>query len=163
MLKSTNIGDASKDYNMRQKTLRLRIFKCLALLTAYPVCLVREESGKLSVDVDSYCVEAARQLEELYSVQQDESLPQNSSQHTELTPESSVNDNSNAEHVHFFEAFSLQLEMECRNSRPKTKFSPLVTQQIITSIRQILENLIDDHQLDNARSPIVRRLLSSPQ
>jgi hypothetical protein len=123
--------------------------------------LREEESGQLSVDVDSYCEEAARQLEEIYSVKQDEFLPQTSSQHTKPAPESPVSDNSNAKHAHFFEAFSLQLEMECRNSRLKPKFSPLVTQQIITSIRQILENLIDDHQLDGARSPIVRRLLLS--
>ncbi|RFN52271.1 hypothetical protein FIE12Z_3457 [Fusarium flagelliforme] len=75
-------------------------------------------------------------------------------------PESSVKDKSNAGNDHFFEAFSLELEMEyrneCRISCSRNKLPPQATPQIITRIRMILENLIDDYQLDLSRSPIVR-------
>lgn len=142
--------------------------KCLAFLTAYPVCLLREEeSGGLSIDVNRCCTEAALRLKKLYPIQQRESLTQTPLQNGNTVPESSVNNNSNAGNGRFFEALSLELEMECRNesriSCSRDKLPPQATPQIITRIRMILENLIEQNQLDLSRSPIVRRLLSSPQ
>ena len=142
--------------------------KCLAFLTAYPVCLLREEeSGGLSVDVDKCCAEAARRLKKLYPIRQYKSLAQTPLQNGKTVPEPSFNNNSNAGQNHFLEAFSLELEMECRKkcriSCSRDKLPPQATPQVITRIRMILENLIDDKQLDLSRSPIVRRLLSSPQ
>lgn len=140
--------------------------KCLALLTAYPVCLLREEeSGGLPVNVEKCCNEAALRLKKLYSTRQCKSLAQTPPQNGAPVPESSVKDKSNTGHGHFFEVFSLELEMEyrneCRISCSRNKLPPQATPQIITRIRMILENLIEDHQLDLSRSPIVRRLLSS--
>jgi len=142
--------------------------KCLVLLTAYPVFLLREEeSGGLSIDVEKRCNEAARRLKKLCPIQQCKFQAQTQLQNGASVPESSVNEKSNAGYDHFFEAFSLELEMECRNkcriSCSRDKLPPQATPQIITRIRMILENLIDGYQLDLSRSPIVRRLLSSPQ
>jgi hypothetical protein len=134
-----------------------RFSKCLALLTAYPVCLLHQAlDNRLYADVDSRCEEATLRLTRIYPITQLDYLSQPPSQTSSLS-QSSIEEDVDIERSHFFETFSLELEMEFGNSRKKNKPPSLATQQAITKIRMILEDLIDEGQLDPFRSPIVRR------
>lgn len=165
LLKSTQVADPVRvrdliinriEYEARQKILQRRVFKCLSLLTAYPVCILHEGiDNKRCADVDSRCEEAALRLTRMHPITQYDGLPQPSSQ-PRLVSQFPLENNMNSEKTHFFETFSLEMEMEFRTSNSKNKPPSLTAQQAITKIRMILENLIDEDQLDAFRSPIVR-------
>ncbi|KAL3607324.1 hypothetical protein FPOAC2_02307 [Fusarium poae] len=138
-------------HGKRQKKLQRDVFKCLALLTAYPVCLLHQGlDNKCYADVDSRCEEAVHRLTRIYPI-----TWQSSSSQLSQAPRSNIEENVDIEQTHFFETFSLELEMEFRTSRRNNRPS-LAAQHTITNIRMILENLIDDRNLDPLRSPFLR-------
>lgn len=60
---------------------------------------------------------------------------------------------------HFFESFSLQLEIEyARHTVITTKHRPLTTVHITYCLRSHYENLIDLGAIDDRRGPAVREL-----
>ncbi|GKU19968.1 unnamed protein product [Fusarium langsethiae] len=143
LLKSTQVTDLGtiRDldqfrYEAHQKKLQRRVLR--------------------HADVDSRCEEAALRLTKMYPIAQHDCLSQPSSQ---LGPVSRppMEKNVDIEQTHFFESFSLEMEMEFRTSCSKNKPPSLAAQKVVTKIRMILENLIDEHQLDPFRSPIVHK------
>ncbi|KAG8354704.1 hypothetical protein FVEN_g7392 [Fusarium venenatum] len=164
LLKSTQIVDPQKakdpmigqsEYVNHQKLLQRRVFKCLALLTAYPVCLLHQGlDNKRCVDIDRRCEEAALRLTEIHPITPQD-LSQSSSQLSE-TSQSPMEKNVDIERTRFFEMFSLEMEMEFRTSCTKNDSPSLAAQRAITKIRMTLENLVDEGQLDSFRSPIIR-------
>ncbi|CAF3449976.1 unnamed protein product [Fusarium graminearum] len=137
LLKSTQVTDPVRvrdliinriEYEARQKILQRRVFRC---------------------------EEAALRLTRMHPITQYDGLPQPSSQ-PRLVSQFPLENNMNSEKTHFFETFSLEMEMEFRTSNSKNKPPSLTAQRAITKIRMILENLIDEDQLDAFRSPIVR-------
>ncbi|RGP65772.1 hypothetical protein FSPOR_7033 [Fusarium sporotrichioides] len=163
LLKSTQVTDLGTvrdldqfGYEAHQKKLQRRVFKCLALLAAYPVCILHQGLDNTRyADVDNRCEEAALRLTKMYPITQHDCLSQPSSQ-LGLVSQPPMEKNVDIEQTHFFESFSLEMEMEFRTSCSKNKPPSLAAQKVITKIRMILEDLIDDDQLDAFRSPIVR-------
>ncbi|KAL6920928.1 hypothetical protein FSST1_004954 [Fusarium sambucinum] len=165
LLKSTHIVDpqntkdptiGQSEYENHQKLLQRRVFKCLALLTAYPVCLLHQGlDNKRYVDVDRRCEEAALRLAEIHPITQQHYSSQSSSQLGQ-TSQYPMEKNVDIERTRFFEMFSLEMEMEFRTSRTKNDSPSLAAQRAITKIRMTLENLVDGGQLDMLRSPFIR-------
>ncbi|UPL01920.1 hypothetical protein LCI18_012854 [Fusarium solani-melongenae] len=149
VLKSAKPGD------MRREDLQLNVFNCLALVTAYPVCLVNRIRGNTHDPcVVTLCNRAAKRLQQLRPIEKDD--PETRS----VTNTSSVTfqEGTRNEMEHFFEILSLQLEREFRTSS-RSKLPSIAPQRVMFNIRNHLDDLADICDFGTFRTPLIRKIL----
>ncbi|KAF4995644.1 hypothetical protein FDECE_12739 [Fusarium decemcellulare] len=133
--------------------LQLRIFEFLALVTAYPVCLLHQMRGNTyDPSVVQICQDAALRLQKLRPIRVD----QYSRKGLADTPRDySTSADTLTETKHFFEKLSLQLDHDFRTFSTRAQPPSMAPQRVIFSIRKHLEDLIDSEDLHMGRSPII--------
>ncbi|KAF4979725.1 hypothetical protein FZEAL_4120 [Fusarium zealandicum] len=117
--------------------LQFRVYHCLALLTAYPVCLVHQIRGNT---YDPLVVERCRDT----AVQLQKSRPLG------------VRLGLPTRDCRAFERLSLDIEREYCERYSRDRDPSMAPQRIIYNIRNHLEDLMDSNELIMSRSPIVR-------
>ncbi|CEJ92927.1 hypothetical protein VHEMI08554 [[Torrubiella] hemipterigena] len=127
--------------------LELKIFECLALLTAYPVALYHQIQGNTCEPaVTNYCREISRALKSL----RDGKWEIGCSPPGMLAHERSVTVE------YFFERFSLNLDAEYRRQAVQTKTPSMAPQYIIYKLRNHFEDFVDAGSIARHSGPIIR-------
>ncbi|KAJ3511607.1 hypothetical protein NM208_g15411 [Fusarium decemcellulare] len=134
--------------------LQRRIFEFLALVTAYPVCLLHQMRGNTyDPSVVQICRDAALRLQKLRPIRADQYTPKGPG---DPPRDYSTSADTLTETKHFFEKLSLQLDHDFRTFSTRAQPPSMAPQRVIFSIRKHLEDLIDSEDLHMGRSPIVR-------
>ncbi|RSL73840.1 hypothetical protein CEP54_000186 [Fusarium duplospermum] len=147
MLKGAKPGE------MRREDLQLHIFNCLALITAYPVCVLNRIRGNTyDFRVVSRCNQAAKRLQQLRPIERDDTESESMTDASGVT----VEEGTTNEMEHFFEMLSLELELEFRTSFSRSGLPSLAHQRVMYNIRNHLDDLTDFYHLGEIRPALIR-------
>ncbi|KFA51333.1 hypothetical protein S40293_04360 [Stachybotrys chartarum IBT 40293] len=150
-LKSTN-ADSGVGYT--KADMQLIVYECLTLIAAYPVCVIEQIRGNACEPaVTRYCQQAAQTLQRLRNG--GDIFP--GAAGWKCMGSVSSNDRHNfADVEYFFEIFSLQLQIEFRRQKMKTRAPALASLHIIHNLRSHFENIVDLGNIDDRKSPVLR-------
>jgi hypothetical protein len=133
---------------------------CLALVTAYPVCLANRIRGNTHDPcVVTLCNRAAKRLQQLRPIEKDDPGTRSETNTSSVT----FQEGTRNEMEHFFEILSLQLEREFRTSS-RSKLPSIAPQRVMYNIRNHLDDLADICDFGTFRTPLIRKflMLASP-
>lgn len=130
--------------------------ECLTLIAAYPVCVIEQIRGNACEPaVTRYCQQAAQALQRLRNG--GDIFP--GAAGWKCMGSVSSNDRHNfADVEYFFEIFSLQLQIEFRRQKMKTRAPALASLHIIHNLRSHFENIVDLGNIDDRKSPVLRKV-----
>ncbi|RSM09807.1 hypothetical protein CDV31_007547 [Fusarium ambrosium] len=141
---------------MRREDLQLHVFNCLALVTAFPVCVLNRIRGNThDFRVVMRCNQAAKRLQQLRPIEIDDDKTES------VTDDSGVivQYGTTNEMEHFFEILSLELEQEFRTSFSRSGPPSMIPQRVTHNIRNHLDDLDDFYRLGEGRPAIIREFL----
>ncbi|EEU42119.1 uncharacterized protein NECHADRAFT_86045 [Fusarium vanettenii 77-13-4] len=143
----------AKSGDKKRAKLQLHVFNCLALITAYPVCVLHRLCGNtLDPCVVARCNRAAKRLQRLRPIEKDD--PETES--TISTSSVTFQEYTRNEKKHFFEMLSLQLEREFRTSFSQPKLPSMASHRVLFNLRNHIDDLSDSFDLGAVRPPILR-------